>query len=315
MTSKVPAVSVLLPTYNGAKTLHRAILSIIQQSFQDWELIIVDDGSTDETSNVISSFSDRRIRSIKHEDNRGLVQALRTGTELCTAPLIARQDQDDVSHKDRLLIQTSYLIEHPEIGIVGTWAEVVDEFKNEKQNIVKHLRHPRHHGNIRWLVLFNSPFVHSSVVIRREILESLGGYSETSLLTPPEDYELWSRLLNTYLAANIPQYLLVYQQTASGMSSKQGRKIQENAHRIALGNISELMSRPTSHLDLLCIHVMNGSYQSKIKVSESFKIDAQMFKYHRQFRKHQIRPTYLILLKSIIRNHLVCLQSLVVRLK
>ena len=310
MTSKVPAVSVLLPTYNGAKTLHRAILSIIQQSFQDWELIIVDDGSTDETSNVISSFSDSRIHSIRHEDNRGLVQALRTGTELCTAPLIARQDQDDVSHKDRLLIQTSYLIEHPEIGIVGTWAEVVDEFKNEKQNIVKHLRHPRHHGNIRWVVLFNSPFVHSSVVIRREILESLGGYSETSLLTPPEDYELWSRLLNTYLAANIPQYLLVYQQTASGMSSKQGRKIQENAHQIALSNISALMSRPTSHIDSLFISIMNGNCQSRIKLSESFKIDAHMFKYYRQFRKLQIRPTYPTLLKSIIRNHLSFLLNL-----
>ena len=315
MTSKVPAVSVLLPTYNGAKTLHRAILSIIQQSFQDWELIIVDDGSTDETSNVISSFSDSRIHSIRHEDNRGLVQALRTGTELCTAPLIARQDQDDVSHKDRLLIQTSYLIEHPEIGIVGTWAEVVDEFKNEKQNIVKHLRHPRHHGNIRWLALFNNPFVHSSVVIRREILESLGGYSDTSPLTPPEDYELWSRLLNTQLAANIPQSLITYQQTAIGMSSKQGRKIRDNAHQIALRNISMLMSRPTSDIDSLFIQVMNGNFQSRIKVSESFKIDANMFKYFRQLRKRQIMPGYPMLLKSLIRNHISFFQCLFARPK
>jgi len=311
MISDAPAISIILPTYNGEKTIHRAILSIFQQSFQKWELVIVDDGSTDQTWNIISSFSDTRIRTIKHENNRGLVQALRTGAKLCTAPLIARQDQDDISHKDRLLIQSNYLMNHPKIGIVGTWAQVIDESNIEKQNVVKYLCHPRHHGNIRWLALFNSPFVHSSIVIRREILESLGGYSETSLLTPPEDYELWSRLLSTYLAANIPQYLVVYQQTKNGMSLKQGQIIQENAHKIALINISQLMSRPTSYFDSLFISIMNGTSQSRTKLSDQFKIDAHMIKYHRQFRMQHIKTTYLMLLKSIIRNHFSSLQKIV----
>lgn len=310
MTSKVPEVSVLLPTFNGSKTLDRAINSIMQQSFQDWELIIVDDGSTDETWDIISSFSDDRIRTIKHENNLGLVQALRTGTKLCAGYLIARQDQDDISHKDRLLIQTNYLTKHPEIGIVGTWAQVVDESNIEKHNIVKYLRHPRNHGDIRWLALFNSPFVHSSIVIRREILESLGGYSETSLLTPPEDYELWSRLLTTYLAANIPQCLLVYQQTATGMSSKQVDKIRRNAHQIGLDNISMLMSQSTSRIDSLFISIMNGNCKSRIKFSESLKIDAHMLKYHRQFRKLHIRPSVSTLLRCIIRNHVSYLLNL-----
>jgi len=310
MTSKVPEVSVLLPTFNGSKTLGRAICSILQQSFRNWELIIVDDGSTDETWDIISSFSDNRIRAIRHENNLGLVQALRTGTKLCTSSLIARQDQDDIAHKDRLLIQVNYLGSHPEIGIVGTWAKVIDESNIEKPNIVKKLRHPCNHGDIRWLALFNSPFVHSSVVIRRDVLQILGGYSETSLLSPPEDYELWSRLLNTHFAANIPQYLIFYQQTSSGMSSKQGQKIQANAHQIALRNISALMSRSTSQMDSLFISIMNGNCQSRIKLCESFKIDAHMFRYHRQFRKAQIRPTYLTLFKSIIRNHMSFLLNL-----
>ena len=172
------------------------------------------------------------------------------------------------------------------------------------------MRHPCNHGNIRWLALFNSPFVHSSVVIRRDVLQILGGYSETSLLSPPEDYELWSRLLNSHFAANIPQYLLFYQQTSSGMSSKQGQKIQVNAHQIALCNISALMSRSTSHIDSLFISIMNGNCQSRIKFCESFKIDAHMIKYHRQFRRLQIRPTYPTLLKSIIRNHVSFLLNL-----
>lgn len=303
MFSESPAVSVLLPAYNGARTLHRAIMSIMQQSFRDWELIVVDDGSTDETWDIISSFKDTRVRAIKHDNNLGLVQALRTGTKLCAAQLIARQDHDDFSHRDRLLIQTNYLTKHPEIAIVGTWAQVVDEAKIEKHKIVKLLRHPRHHGNIRWLALFNSPFVHGSVVIRREILEVMGGYSESSLLTPPEDYELWSRLLTTYSAANIPQYLLSYQQASAGMSSKQGERIRVNGQKIALRNISTLLSQPTSHIDSLFVSIMNGNCHSRIEMFETFKIDARMIGYYRQFRRLQIRPSYSTLFKSIIRNH------------
>lgn len=315
MTSNVPEISVLLPTYNGARTIHRAITSILQQSLQEWELVIVDDGSTDDTLKIISSFRDDRIRTIQHEQNRGLVQALRTGSKFCSAPLIARQDQDDVSLRHRLFIQTNFLKLHPKIAIVGTWADVVNYSTKDEVRVVKRLRHPKHHGDIRWLALYNCPFVHSSIVMRRDVLESLGGYSDTSPLTPPEDYELWTRLLKKHIAANIPQSLINYQQSPSGMSSTLRPLIEKNSHQIALAGISELMQRPFTALDSLFVHSMNATISSRIKFIQSFEIDASMIKYFREMRKQQISSTYFMLIKSIIRNHLVFFRFLVLRTK
>ena len=120
---KNPAVSVVLPVYNCPQYVDEAINSIFAQTFDDFELIVIDDGSTDETPLVLRKYLDRRMTLIRQE-NQGLAATLNRGIELSKGRYVARQDQDDASFPQRFAKQVAFLDQHPECGIVGTWAEI-----------------------------------------------------------------------------------------------------------------------------------------------------------------------------------------------
>lgn len=206
-------MSVILPAYNCPRYIGAALDSILEQTFQDFEVIVIDDGSTDETPEIIRSFTDPRVQFLS-QANIGLAATLNRGIGLARGRYIARQDQDDRSHPDRFARQVAYLEGNPTCGMVGTWAEIWRESAKTQRVHA----HPAGDAELKFLLLLNNPFVHSSVMLQKAALERVGGYSIDPMRQPPEDYELWSRLARAYEVANIPELLHVYREVDGSMS-------------------------------------------------------------------------------------------------
>jgi hypothetical protein len=211
MTS--PLITVLLPVYNGAADIEKAVSSILEQTYTDYEFLIINDGSKDKSAEILDRLNDPRITVI-HQQNMGLAATLNKGIELAKGRYIARQDQDDLSHPQRLEKQLAYMEAHPECGLLGTAAEIwVGDMPTERTH-----DHPIEHGVLCFDLLFNNPFVHSSVLLRRESVLKIGGYSTDPARQPPEDYELWSRMARNFRVANLLERLLVYREVPQSMS-------------------------------------------------------------------------------------------------
>ena len=210
---KKPLVSVVLPIYNGSEFLVEAIQSILNQSFTNFEVIAIDDGSTDDSIEIIKQFHDPKIR-LHCQRNIGLAETLNRGIDLSIGKFIARQDQDDISYPDRLLRQVDFLENHPDCAMVGTWAEI---WEGDRKTDRLHAN-PSDDSTLKFELLFDNPFVHSSVMLRRGILKRVGGYRNDPNNLPPEDYDLWSRIARKYKIANIPEVLHVYREVPQSMS-------------------------------------------------------------------------------------------------
>lgn len=209
----VSLVSVILPVFNCQAYVGEAIESILNQKFRDFEFLIIDDGSTDGTQAELVKYIDPRIRHLRHE-NRGLAATLNTAIGLARGKYIVRQDQDDISMPDRIEKQVAFMEAHLECGLLGTWAQII-----EGDRLVERFhRHPTDPSVLRYQLLFNNPFVHSSVMLRKSVLEETGGYSIDPERQPPEDYELWSRIIRSAGVANLPEVLLYYREIPSSMS-------------------------------------------------------------------------------------------------
>lgn len=212
MKSSVPRVSVLMPVRNEERYLAAAIQSLCNQTMRDWELVVIDDGSTDSTPSILcaAANSDSRIKILSSNGSGGLVQSLNTGLAACTAPLVARMDGDDISHPRRLELQADYLDCHPDIDLVAT------SFRHFPQRCIKPgmLSYQEWqnslmtHDQISADLYVESPFVHPSIMTRRHILLNLGGYRECGWA---EDYDLWLRMhLAGCRFARLPEVLLFW---------------------------------------------------------------------------------------------------------
>jgi len=210
---KKPLVSVLLPVYNGSRYLRKAIDSILGQTFRDYEFVIIDDGSADNTMEIIKSYRDERIRAI-HQNNKGLAATLNIGIVLCNGTYIARMDSDDISMPTRLEKQVTYMENHPRCALLGTRAEI---WIGDKRTDRFH-DHPTDNLSLKFELMFDNYFVHASVMLRKSALEDLGGYTTDPVRQPPEDYELWSRFARKYEVANLPERLTIYREFPNSLS-------------------------------------------------------------------------------------------------
>ena len=241
-------VSVLLPVYNCPRYVGAAIESILAQSFGDFEFLIIDDGSTDETPHVLDQYSDARIRRIRHE-NKGLAGTLNVGIGLARGEYITRQDQDDISLPARLAEQVAYMERNPACALLGTWAQIMEGDRLTE----RYHRHPAHPSELRYQLLCNNPFVHSSVMLRKNALEAVGGYSTDRKRQPPEDYELWSRLSRHSEVANLPEVLVYYREVEGSMSRVGPSPFRDNVIKICIENLSLASGVPATDPDLITI--------------------------------------------------------------
>jgi glycosyltransferase involved in cell wall biosynthesis len=191
-----------MPIFNGEKYLSEAIKSILNQTFADFEFLIMNDGSWDQSVNIIKSFSDPRIRLIYNERNLGLIHTLNRGIEQSHSQYIARMDCDDISMPERIYKQVSLMDQHPEVGICGTWIE----YFMGLQDVI---RLPVSDGEIKAHLPILCPLAHPTVMFRTSVIKSNGLYYSHDY-PHAEDYELWFRASRITSFANIPEVLLKY---------------------------------------------------------------------------------------------------------
>jgi glycosyltransferase involved in cell wall biosynthesis len=196
-----PAVSVVMGAYNGEKYLRQAVQSVLDQTFRDFEFIIVNDGSTDGTAGILQELTDQRIRIIRNERNEGLTGCLIKGCNVARGKYIARMDADDISHPERLEKEIAFLDAHPEYGAVGCCYHVIDT----DGVVVRSVKYPLHHEELARSLRISNVLVHGAVLFRADVYRQTGGYREFFQYT--QDYDLWLRMSERAKLGNLPDFL------------------------------------------------------------------------------------------------------------
>jgi hypothetical protein len=198
-----PMVSIVMSVFNGATFLSQAIASILDQSFGDFEFLIIDDGSNDGSASILASYQeDSRVR-IYHQENKGLIQSLNRGCELARGKYIARMDADDIATRDRLQLQVKFMEEHPEVSVVGGAVEFIDA----SGKVLITARYPVNDTEIKRALLDGNALWHPTVLFRKETFDSVGGYRN---IADAEDYDLWLRIADRFQLVNLATVVLKY---------------------------------------------------------------------------------------------------------
>lgn len=237
----MPLISVIMSVRNGERYLRQALDSILNQSFKDFEFIVIDDASTDNTAEILKAYEeqDSRFRIIQNEQNLGLGENLARAVNLAEGEFIARMDADDISMPERLKVQSDFLLNQPEILVCGSDFEIIDAdgFPKNKISVIKNL------DILRWRLLLGSGMLvnHGIAMFRRSFFDKFGNYSS---LRTAQDFELWSRLFKEQPLpiANLDFCLLQYRIHQEAITTLAKPEQEENAINIRLKTISELLS-------------------------------------------------------------------------
>jgi len=255
---KNPKVTVLMSVYNGEKYLREAIESILNQTFTDFEFLIVNDDSTDRTSEILQSYNDSRIKIINNRKNIGCTKSLNNGLKAARGEYIARMDADDISMPYRFEKQTHFLDTHADYAVVGTFLKIIDA----NSHFVRIHDLPKDDAEIRAYFRKDNCLAHGSVMIRKECLFIVGFYDET--FEKSQDYELWLRVSEKYLLANIPEYLYMLRKHKESMEGKdrEGQKrfvemAKEKAQKRQLADILRRAKNDKTGIKHACSLVIN----------------------------------------------------------
>jgi glycosyltransferase involved in cell wall biosynthesis len=229
----MPRLTVLMSVKNGEPYLRTTVESILNQTYGDFEFLILDNASKDNSREIIRSFSDPRIRLIEFPRDLGQVGALNKGLDMIETRLVARMDADDISMPRRFEYQVAFMEKHPEVGICGTYGTAVEG--EQKTRMI----YPLTAEGIRVQQLFECALAHPSVMMRKELLDKFGlRYDEEIGFS--EDWELWHRAEKCFPLANIPKYLLKYRIHSESVSLKNPKPRQEVDGRLLDRKLEEL---------------------------------------------------------------------------
>lgn len=234
-----PGLSVLLSVYNGEKYLREALDTLLAQTFGDFELVAVDDASTDATPAILSEYADEdpRIRIITNAKNLGLVNALNVGLAECRAPLVARADADDIYHPERLAKQVAFMEQHEDVGVLSCWFRRV----SEDGTMRRVARPPTEDHFIRIRQLFMSSILHPGVMFRADVVRSVGGYDAD--YRDVEDSDLWARLRPHTRFAVLPKILVDYRVHSSSIMQTRDEAARRRSISVNQRLISEYLGR------------------------------------------------------------------------
>jgi len=230
-------VSVLMPAFNAGATISAAITSVLNQSFQDFEFLIFDDGSTDDTEAIINSFPDRRIKAFKNPSNMGLVSTLNSGLNYCQGKYICRIDADDLFLKNKIKMQLKFMEDNQDCIVSGTHFRKIQNGELQKRSLRKYFHVDD--KEIRVMMLRNSPLCHPSVMIRRELFFDIGLCYDPEA-TDCEDYELWYQASKHGKLHIISRPLLFYRVHSNQISTKNALEQSLSANKIREKQIREL---------------------------------------------------------------------------
>lgn len=234
-----PIISVVMSVYNGEKYLKESIRSILNQTFKDFEFIIINDGSTDSTERIIKSFKDPRIIAVSRH-NKGLVASLNQAIRMAKGKYIARQDDDDISLPERLKKELIFMNNHPDCVLVGTAFEVMDE--NKKNISIEAF--PTENNDLKRSMLSVNPFAHGSTLFSRKAAIDCGLY--TDKYGPTEDFALWSKMALVGEINNLPDLLYRWRVNIEGISQSRSQEqisyskiiSKENYHNYQKSNLN-----------------------------------------------------------------------------
>lgn len=225
-----PRVSVLITTRNGAELIGETIASILAQNFTDFEIVVVDDGSTDETPSILAACPDPRLRLHRTPRNLGVVGARNFGFPLCRGEYLAASDHDDLSHPERLALQVDYLDRNPGVVLVGSDVQIAERGRLRSSGHAKGAT-PR---LMRWLLHVDNPLTYSSIMVRAEAIRCLSIFMRREYEFA-DDYDLYHRLLGIGEIARLDEALTIYRWHSSNTSHVQGGPLLHAAAKI-LGN-------------------------------------------------------------------------------
>jgi len=239
-----PLVSVIMPVYNGEHFLREAVESILDQTLKDFEFIIINDGSADGTKAILESYQDKRLKILHFQKNQGISTCVNTGLDMAIGQYIARMDADDISQPTRFEKQIRFFEDHKEIGICGTWVELM----GDTTGVI--WKYPSISDAIYARMLFNSAIANPSVMMRAVILKQHNLKYMTDRLYGEEDYDLWSRALFVTHFANIPEVLLQYRIHSSSISRVNQQKLEEGVRTVVYPRLLSRLGIEYSESDL-----------------------------------------------------------------
>ena len=274
MESNLPLITVLMPVYNGVTYLNEAIESILNQTFQNFEFIIIDDGSTDDSVKIIKSYDDNRIRLVENRNNLGQSETLNKGLRLAKGKYIARMDQDDISMPERFKKQLDFMENNSDVDVCGSWVQLMGKYNGiielETQS-----------EEIKISLLTNQNLTHPAVMIRKSTLVKYElNYNPT--FTIGNDYDLWVRMFDYCSFANLPEPLLKFR-----MHDNQYSKILWEQNEVETNRIL------TNLLKKIGIHPDDSDLIIHKKLFTGYGIGSlltgEVFKYLMRLRKSNLR--------------------------
>ena len=266
-----PKISVIMAAYNAVDYIEKSIVSILEQTFDGWELIIINDCSTDRTPEIIERYTklDPRISLLNNPVNINQALSRNRGISEARGKYIAILDDDDIAFPSRLKIQCDFLENNPSVALVASAAEIID--KNGK--IIGHKRSPENLDELKFRIILKNPLVHSSVMYRKELMEKIGGYNNKYFNA--EDYKFYSELIKQHEITSLPDVLLKYRHTPQAISiDSSSRKIQlEQSLEVNFENINNYisLSREKTALLINVLHKNDLRISSIISSSDIYK--------------------------------------------
>jgi glycosyltransferase involved in cell wall biosynthesis len=242
-----PKVTVLMPVYDTEKYLGEAIESILNQTYRDFEFIIISEDSSDITRALLDRYRNQDARmEVYHQERQGLIASLNKGCELANGEYIARMDADDISMPERLERQMSFMDQHPHVGVCGSWAEIIDDNGNTIGNFCP----PVSTALIRWNLIFNCSIAHPAAIFRREPVKELGFYHKDCLHC--EDYDLWVRAFNHFEFGNIPEFLLKLRKHSQNVTFVCSPEHSDNVLKVSQKAVALTLKQQVP-LEIVCI--------------------------------------------------------------
>lgn len=248
-------ITVFMAAYNSAQYIKKSINSILNQTFKNFELLIVDDGSEDNTVDIIQSYNDPRIRLIKNDKNRGLGYTRNVALTEAKGEFIAILDSDDIAYPTRLEVQMKNFKRRPNLAVLGSYAYIIDG--NGKKTGEK--IYPTTGSNkIKATLLFSNTFAHSTIMMKTKIFREVGGYPNHPVA---QDYALLSRIALKYEVDNLPEYLAEYRVHDTNISVLKKNLVRQELSKILAYEFNLLLSKTTKKdLDIILDPIKKSKY-------------------------------------------------------
>ena len=267
---RAPLVSIVLPVYNGEKYLAESLDSVLAQSYQNWELVIINDGSTDGTENLILNYRDKRIKYLPNDGNKGIIFSLNRGLQESNGQYIARLDADDVALPYRIEKQVEFLSENLDYALCGSYFQTIDS--NGK--LLKNVRFPANNRDAQSYLLLHNCFCHSAIMMRSIIAKKLK-YDEKFQVC--EDYDLWYRISRTGKILNLPVFTTLYRVHDNNMSTRKSEIMFAHVNKINKRILDDLgieysSTELAAHSNALCYNASFFKQSDNMNMLENWMV-------------------------------------------